>query len=201
MSNPIQSWDLATSPDRLKARRSKQGRLVLLAVLTVLTLAWGSAPAQAQFGGFGGPQTDPFSAFYGFFLPRQQALANQPSINRQLNEIAIQRQRRIPTINRDEFGDPFDSFGLEALDRELLMEADPYASRERRTPVLDPTGPASLNTNGRGPLGYFDNSTRYFPNRVQYSNPDISGGEGFGGGRGRGVRGGSFPGVGRGFGS
>ena len=206
MSDPVRSQEMVSSIRSITPNTPfKRARLVALMILTILILGWGSTPAQAQFGGFGGPQADPFSAFYGFFLPRQQALANQPSVNRQLNEITIQRQRRIPTINRDEFDDPFGSFGLEALDRELLLEADPYAARERRTPILDPTGPASLNNTGRGPLGYFDDSTRYFPHRVQYDNPDTPSVDGMGGGGRGGMRGGrgggGFRGGGRGFGS
>ena len=65
-------------------------RIVGLAVLLgLLTLA---PPARAQgLGGF----DDPFTLYYGFFLPRQAALAATPRPEQTVNAMASIRQERI----------------------------------------------------------------------------------------------------------
>ena len=71
------------------------------------------APAsQAQgFGNF----NDPFTFYYGFYLPHQAAIATQPTPMDTLNAVTAARQFNAPT-NRTGMFDPVSPYGLDDPD-------------------------------------------------------------------------------------
>jgi hypothetical protein len=173
-------------------------RCAWLAVAAV-TLAW-SMPdrAHAQFGNF--YTGDPFSSYYSYYLPYQASQAARPRIGDELNAISAQRQYSNRT-DRSVFGDPFEPFSLDALEKELANPArDRRMVRSRDGVTAQTTRYPSVGGSGGG---YFNSVNRYFPtHRVgQGANRNMSavrggrgrggGGGGMGGGAGMGGMGGS----------
>lgn len=152
--------------------------------------------------GFGANTFDPFSAYYGYYLPRNQSIAAQlaggstESIN--LYAQARRENAQVNRVGQDRFGegDPY---------RFVPIEERPYT---RPATVLLPGQRA-----GPSPAGYFGRSQRYFygartgaPGEVgggQARIPQARGGRGMGGmggGMGGGMRGGmGMGGFGGGF--
>ena len=71
------------------------------------------APAsQAQgFGNF----SDPFTSYYGFYLPHQAAIAAQPTPMDTINAVTAARQYNAPT-NRTGMFDPVSPYGMDDPD-------------------------------------------------------------------------------------
>lgn len=180
--------------------RIRIGFLVALGLL-----AFGST-GKAQFNnlppGFGANSFDPFSAYYGYYLPRNQSIAAQlaggstESIN--LYSQARRENAQMNRVGQDRFseGDPY---------RFVPIEERPYT---RQPTILLPGQRA-----GPSPGGYFGRSQRYFygarsgaPGEVgggQARMPQARGGRGMGGMGGRmggmGGMGGGMGGFGGGF--
>lgn len=178
-----------------------------LVALMGASLGVGSS-ANAQFSPF--QQADPFSLYYGFYLPRQAALAAQPSATDTLNYISAERQRSaIAARNRAAYSDPISSFGLDELD-EYADPSQPINQNRRGTSaprrLIPFNGVTSTNVRGQGVPGRFSNTLALYPTPRpnQYKNSNVAvtrsrpagGGGGFGGG---GFGGGGFGGGG--FGS
>lgn len=126
-------------------------RLLPFLLATFALLALGSE-SRAQFFGEGN-MNDPFFQYYGFYLPRQAAMAAQPRAQDSINAIAAARQYTAMT-ERASLYDPIQPFG--AYDPNALFGGR-SASRS--------SGLASngSNINGAGPGGYYNRTHTYFP--------------------------------------
>lgn len=195
-------WDrrdlLSASLAPEKSGRSRDSRrfstmrrfpLGLVVVLGALGLA-SEARAQVPFTNI----NDPFFAYYSFYLPRQQALANQPGPEATIATITANRQAGAAT-NRNEFFDNSAS-GLNTD----FGDFSPNSGVRTRS-----TGPRTSriggNLNGLGPAGYYNNaSTRSYhptirPGITKNNNVSVIRGRGYSGGGGYGA-GAGFGGIG-----
>jgi hypothetical protein len=122
-----------------------------LAFLGFLSLAQ-SANAQIV-GNFG----DPFFLYYGFYLPRQQVLANQPGPEAAIGAVQQLRQEKV-LVDRQGL---YDTSGSSYLD-----EGDTFLGgrgRPSRLPRTSPSGLISTNLNGMGPPLYYNRMNNYYP--------------------------------------
>lgn len=130
---------------------------------------------------------DPFFAYYSFYLPRQQLLANQPGPEATINALAANRQQFAAT-NRNDMFDPTaqarDLFGADGGD------FSPNSGIRRRTLSISPASRLGGNLNGLGPQGYFNTPVlrQYYPGlkpgRGRNANVANVRGRGFSGGYG-----------------
>ena len=113
------------------------------------------APAgQAQgFGNF----SDPFTAYYGFYLPHQAAIAAQPTPMDTINAVTAARQYTAPT-NRTGMFDPVSPYGLDDPD---IFSAGGSGGRGRGQTLSTPA--MNSNARGTGPALYYNRTARYFP--------------------------------------
>jgi hypothetical protein len=116
------------------------------------------ASAQVLGGGVG---ADPFSFYYGYYLPHQAYIAAQPRPVDTLNQMTAIRQYSAQT-DRAALYDPVSPYGDEDLD-----PLRPYSStRERvaRPQQFTAGGRISgASTNGTGPPLYYNRVARYYP--------------------------------------
>jgi hypothetical protein len=118
--------------------------------------------ARAQNTGLG---ADPFSLYYGYYLPHAAAMAAQPSPLDSINQATMRRQQNAQT-DRSTLYDPISPYG--DADSDTLS---PYSSNRRslgglttRTPMYDNTGnPVNPNAKGHGPTQYYNRIARYHP--------------------------------------
>jgi hypothetical protein len=126
------------------------------AAMAILAVA-PTGRAYAQFTGFGG---DPFSLYYGYYLPHQAAIAAQPTPMDTINQVAANRQYAAAT-DRASLYDPISPYGEDDVD-----SLRPYASRsgERRAKTQGFNyGGGSANSRGHGPPMYYNRTAQYFP--------------------------------------
>lgn len=134
--------------------------LAFATVFVVLVLApFHQAEAQNGLG------VDPFSLYYGYYLPHAAAMAAQPSPLDTINQATLRRQQSAQT-DRTTLYDPISPYGDAESDT-----MSPYSSGRRplgglssRGPMFDATGsPSNLNARGHGPTMYFNRTARYHP--------------------------------------
>ena len=113
------------------------------------------APAsQAQgFGNF----NDPFTSYYGFYLPHQAAIAAQPTPMDTINAVTAARQYNAPT-NRTGMFDPVSPYGME--DPDIFGAGGRGRGQTMSTPSMN------SNARGTGPAIYYNRTARYFPGRA-----------------------------------
>jgi hypothetical protein len=142
------------------ARRDPQEETTMRRHWLALAVALGAiclAPSrgQAQFVGDG--TGDPFFLYYGFYLPRQAALAASPRPENIINDMAAIRQQSALT-ERAGLYDPASPFGAGSFD-----PSQPFGDRRygRRTGA----GIAAVGTsiNGSGPPMYYNRHAAYYP--------------------------------------
>jgi hypothetical protein len=170
--------------------------LVALAVALAVSLLVPTGRAQAQIlGATGG--VDPFSLYFGYYLPHQAYIAAQPTPLDTLNQITAERQFRAVT-DRAGLYDPISPYGEEELDP--LRPYSPSRGGER---LAKPHVFASSTSNalGQGPALYYQRTARYYPHMRTGRGPNrnlssIRGGRGggFGGGMPSMPSGASMPG-------
>jgi hypothetical protein len=128
------------------------------AATLVLVVVTQPEQALAQVGT--GVGADPFSFYYGYYLPHQAYIAAQPRAIDPINQVVANRQYTAQT-DRAALYDPISPYGDE--------ESDPFrpnaqGGRERRTGAQNFTmGGNSSNANGNGPAMYYNRTARYFP--------------------------------------
>jgi hypothetical protein len=133
-------------------------RTILLAIAWILLGALGSERAQAQF--FPGTEGyDPFNAYYGFYLPRQAAMAVQRSNGAAASVDALSAARQEAAYT-DRLGldDPISRYATPGQ----YDPANPFPDRSQGT---RPGGLADRgrNSDGSGNPVYFNRTGRYFP--------------------------------------
>ena len=139
-------------------------RRTLLGVAATLAVLALSPPgeARAQVGGVG-VGADPFSFYYGYYLPHQAYIAAQPRAIDTINQVVAQRQYAAAT-DRSALYDPISPYGGD----EEVDPLRPFAGRQAGAvrPASPPNyamGPAAGNTRGAGPALYYTRTSRYFP--------------------------------------
>jgi len=130
-------------------------RRSLLGLVVALSFSVLAPASRAQgFGNF----NDPFTFYYGYYLPHQAAIAAQPTPMDTLNAITAARQFNAPT-NRNGMFDPVSPYGAD--------ESDLFAPGARASGRARPSSRSSftLNSNARGtgPALYYERSAGYFP--------------------------------------
>lgn len=119
-----------------------------------------STPVHAQIGGVG-VGADPFSFYYGFYLPHQAAMAAQPRTIDTINQVVANQQYTART-DRSSLYDPISPYGEDDLD-----PFKPYSQAGGRDRTARPTatgyGNTNSNVNGNGPGMYYNRAARYFP--------------------------------------
>jgi len=129
-------------------------RRSLLGLAVVIGLGGFASSARAQDSGF----SDPFFLYYGFFLPRQNALAAQPQPEDNIRALAAQRQF---TAQSDRAGlyDPIGQIGLDELN------PNPFGQRSgsSRVPRHPANGVSNTNLRGRGLSQYHNRTNTYYP--------------------------------------
>lgn len=145
-------------------------RRIVLAALLVLTLQFsGQTSLKAQTGmpamgpSIGSIGADPFSGYYSWFLPRQAAMAAQPTLNNQLNMYTAER---VASQNMPANGlNSMDLAGL-GLAGANAPSLDSDAPRNPR-PRLSSTGPIVENSMGKGLGRYHSRAGSYYPTMRQ----------------------------------
>ena len=130
-------------------------RLSRMAVIVTIGLGSFASSAKAQDGGF----SDPFFLYYGFFLPRQAALAAQLQPEDSIRAYSAQRQYSAQS-DRSGLYDPLGAVGSEDLDPLAPFGQRSGTSRLVRT---TPSGVPSSNLGGRGIPGYHNRVNNYYP--------------------------------------
>jgi len=106
--------------------------------------------------------SDPFQAYFGFYLPHQAAVAAQPNPLDTINAVQAARQER--EIVRDraglyELSDPF------SADLDPTRPYERSRSRERVVrPHLFPSSTISARSRGTAPVRFYNRVGQYYPN-------------------------------------
>lgn len=140
-------------------------RLVFAVLFTATICLANTSSSHAQTGmpsfgpSIGNIGADPFSGYYSWFLPRQAAMAAQPTINNQLNSytadrVASQNMAQGSLSNLDLSG-----LGLAGA---AASNLDSDAPRNPR-PRLSSTGPIVENSRGQGLGRYHGRAGSYYP--------------------------------------
>jgi hypothetical protein len=133
---------------------------------------------------------DPFFLYYGWFLPQQAALANQPRVQDTIQQNVAMNQANAQT-NRSSLYDPNGGYGR----FDPTAPGDPLAGGNRGGRPGTGIGLGGRGTvpyshaNGRGPALYYNRTSHYYPSMRagQGANRNVAVG-------GRGIRrGGSMP--------
>jgi hypothetical protein len=159
-------------------------RLLALSVAVAVCSLVPAPPAGAQVLGTG---VDPFSFYYGYYLPHQAAIAAQPTPLDTINQITAARQLNAMS-ERAGLYDPISPYGEEELDPQR-----PYSGRrgtERRARP-GPFAVSTSNVRGTGPAVFYSRTAQYFPQIRTGRGPNRNiavtrraGGGGMGGGMG-----------------
>jgi hypothetical protein len=132
-----------------------------LAVLAIISATAKEGQAQSSFAA-----GDPFFLYYGYFLPRQAAMAAQPRVEDTINAASISQQAYAQT-NRSSLIDPVGGYGANRFDDTGVLDG-----KGRPRPTTGPGGMSSFrsrasvpNTNvpGSGPQLYFNRTAAFYP--------------------------------------
>jgi hypothetical protein len=152
-------------------------RRILFGAAVLLALGSLPAPARAQFLG-GNGSGDPFFLYYGWFLPRQQALSMQPRPATTLNAMATLRQ---DSALVDRAGLFAGATSRRTFDPNTLFDAPSGGRRMGGTAAI------GGQVEGNGPSRYYNRTSAYYPGlrTGRGVNPSIAVGAAGGGGGGR----------------
>ncbi len=124
--------------------------------------------ARAQTSaGVAGVLADPFTFYYGVYLPRQAALASQPRVGDTIAAYSAARQYSALT-QRAGLSDPYSMPEPSAYD-----PMNPFGTRAPQVlPRTMATGGVNMNVDGHGPAQYYDRAAAYHPGSrgSQFSN-------------------------------
>jgi hypothetical protein len=158
-------------------------RRIGLAIVAITALSAFSGTARAQTTGF----SDPFFLYYGWYLPRQAALAAQPGPEVTVQQNQFVRQQAAVVDRAGLYSAPagigFDELNSSNQFAGRTMGRMPHAVAAR-------TGINSTNINGAGHSSFFNRTSQYYPT--------MRSGRSRGGAGGR-PAGGALPGMGMGM--
>ena len=136
-------------------------RSVLLAAMVGMGVGLGlQADANAQIGGIG-VGADPFSFYYGYYLPHAQYMAAQPSVLDPINRVTANRQFAAAN-DRSTLYDPISTYGEDDLDP-LRPYSSSRSDRNRNVRSRGALASDQHTTRGTGPSGYYNRTAQYFP--------------------------------------
>jgi len=126
--------------------------LIGLAVAIGFSALAPGASAQLINGAGGGFATNPFSLYYGFYLPRQQLLANQTTSQDLINNQMVARQQSVIASERPGLFEDTPAFAIGELD-----PSQSFGRQRSGTRSYQNRRPASFQNarSGGGPPGYF----------------------------------------------
>lgn len=137
-------------------------RRLLPSTLVILTVALAATGARAQTPSFSPGFSDPFFLYYGYYLPHQAALAAQPTVTTQLQDVAAARQNFAMQERSGSLYGPMTSpFEMTGPNGEML----PYGAAQRGAQRL-PRLPAHFATRGNANntrLPHFNELSSRFP--------------------------------------
>ncbi len=136
--------------------------LLTLAIFCGIALVGAPSSAQAQFGN---NFADPFSFYYGYFIPSQIYQSSIPKAEDTVRMYSAQRQVNALTERAGLF-DPIGSTGTDPFDMFGDTAGRGGAGGRPRVgnlPRTNRTGPVNTHINGSGPMGYY-NRDPYHPN-------------------------------------
>lgn len=131
-------------------------RRILFGLGVALGLGLLASPARAQVGA--GVFADPFSFYYGYFVPNQALQASIPRAEDTVRMYSAARQYNALT-ERAGLYDPIGSLG----DGYDPLGAFGSANGVSRLPMTRPQGVMNMNINGSGPAGYYNRVNTHFP--------------------------------------
>lgn len=126
-----------------------------IGLAVALGLGLFASSAKAQDGGF----SDPFFLYYGFYLPRQAALAAQGQPEDRIREYSAQRQYAAQTDRAGLYA-PLNELGGAELDPLNPFGTRSGSSRLARTTAV---GLPAANIGGRGLSGYHNSTGSFYP--------------------------------------
>lgn len=129
-------------------------RPTLIGLAVVLGLGTFATTSHAQDG-----FSDPFFLYYSFYLPRQAALAAQPTPEDFIRYNNTQRQVDIQSERRGLY-EPIGTIGLDELDPSRPYGVRSGSSRLVRTSA---SGLVSTNLTGHGPASHYNRTAAYYP--------------------------------------
>ena len=129
-------------------RRSLLGLLVMLGASGLAS----EARAQVPFTNV----NDPFFAYYSYYLPRQQALANQPGPEATIAAITANRQADAATNRNEMFDTGSYGFGSDSGEFSPNSGMRKGAGGVRASRI-------GGNLNGLGPAGYYNGASKFHP--------------------------------------
>jgi hypothetical protein len=132
-------------------------RILALAAALAVALVLPTSRAQAQILGTGG--ADPFSLYFGYYIPHQAAIAAQPNALDTINQITAARGYAAVT-DRAGLYDPISPYGDEDLDP-LRPVGSRRGGEKLAHPQLNPG--ATSNARGTGPAMFYNRTARYYP--------------------------------------
>ncbi|MGE3819144.1 MAG: hypothetical protein AB7I30_06880 [Isosphaeraceae bacterium] len=148
-------------------RRPLLGWVAALAVVAC-------APTDRAFGQLGGVTSDPFSFYYGYYLPHQQAMAAQPRATDTINQIVARRQYTAQT-DRTSLYDPISPYASDEMDQFDPRGADRRAmSGGVRRQSFSYGGGDPGNLSGNGPASHYKRTERYFPTLRDGRGPNMN---------------------------
>ena len=143
-------------------------RLPLAAIIVGTLLGFASSSQAQLFPNNNG--YDPFSLYYGWYLPSQAALSVRNSNGPQatINALSAARQEAAYT-DRATLYDPMAKYGLD-------YKYDPNRPFPDRMQGTRPGGLAAAgsNINGSGPQPYFNRAGQYFPGQREGRGPNAN---------------------------
>jgi len=178
----------------------------LAAALAALVVACPDR-ASAQIGGTG-VGADPFSFYFGYYLPHQAYIAAQPTPLDTINQLTAARQA-VAQTDRAGLYDPVSPYGADDLDPLKPYSRQGGAGQTGRAYRFT-HGAANTTSRGSGPPLYYNRTAQYFPTLTAGRGPNRNltagrysrGASGFGiggsggGGGGGGMGGGGMGGIG-----
>ncbi len=182
-------------PNRAQAVAMAGGMTLTLVLALVLALAAPARRAHAQIIAGG---ADPFSLYFGYYLPHQAYVAAQPTPLDTINQITAARQFQAVT-DRAGLYDPISPYGMDE-DTDPLRPVGGKRGGERvAKPQLYAT--STSNARGTGPAAYYSRTARYYPQLRTGRGPNKNLGQarfsrGLGGGGGMGMPGMGMPSMG-----
>lgn len=121
--------------------------------------------------------SDPFFLYYGYYLPQQAALANQPRIQDTINANVAAQQAYAQT-NRANLYDPnggygkFDPHG--SLDPFDPNSRGAQGARAGGVPARSRGSVPTANVNGNGVPGYFNRTAQFYPSMRAGRGPNLN---------------------------
>jgi hypothetical protein len=140
--------------------------LGILAVLAIISATAKEGRAQSSFAA-----GDPFFLYYGYFLPRQAAMAAQPRVEDTINAASINQQAYAST-NRSSLTDPSGGYGSDRYADSGFLDGRTRGGRGATGPggmssVRSRASVPNTNIPGTGPQLYFNRTAAYYPGMRQ----------------------------------